>query len=316
MILPSSRNSGKFGNDRPKYVACPWACKLLNHSLMTWTKSSFSSRISSMISFLQRSTLCPKDSANSTADASRVTFLRTGRTACAVTLPHRSGSRLPQKRDAQCSSVRSATTPSCQSRSRDPEPALSPVRLRKTTMPQKTCVTVFGNSPASRMLSAESSMCMRAWKQDVYAVSQFLQIPSLLRYSVISLFEFFCASYDWNGSVTLEILETLASTLGPSPVENVLRGFPHSAGFHVRVIGLREDDHVLGVFLSRSVPIVVRVLMSRYKEEWMRKMMCSWYEDKCERKILFKRTKISDNSWAKRVRCVPRLRTDCTALYV
>ena len=112
--------------------------------------------------------------------------------------------------------------------------------------------------------------------------------------------------------------------------------FRYSAGFQTRMVlksdafrpcVLREIGDVLEVLgVDRVVLSVVRVLKSWWKQEWMRKKMCS----RCtagERttkmrhvlirwQTLFRRTKIICNSWAKRVMCVPHFSTDCNALYV
>ena len=63
-------------------------------------------------------------------------------------------------------------------------------------------------------------------------------------------------------------------------------GVRHSAGFHTRVIldgaacrlgELGDARNVLGVLgVDHVVLVVLRVLVSWWKEEWMRKMMCSW----------------------------------------
>ena len=67
--------------------------------------------------------------------------------------------------------------------------------------------------------------------------------------------------------------------------ELLCAGFRHSAGLHARVIldggacrlrELGDVRDVLGVLgVALVVPIVLRLLVS-YKEEVMRKMMCSW----------------------------------------
>ena len=112
--------------------------------------------------------------------------------------------------------------------------------------------------------------------------------------------------------------------------------FRYSAGFQARMVldsdafrpgVLREVVDLLGVlWVDRVVPIVVRVLVSCWKQEWMKKKMCS-RRTAGERttkmrhvlirwQTLSRRTKMLCNSWAKCVMCVPHFSTDCTALYV
>ena len=102
----------------------------------------------------------------------------------------------------------------------------------------------------------------------------------------------------------------------------VILGFVAFQLFLVEAVDVKS---IIGV--DRVFQIVARVLVWWKKEVWMKKPMCS-SETAVERankkmrhvryrlQILFRHTKRLCKSWAKHMRCAPRLWTDCTALYV